>query len=54
MSHQRMFLTHIAKFLISKVHTNRESVQMKLGVDTKMRVIINTLEDQNMGGNEGF
>lgn len=53
-SHQRMFLTHTAKFLISNVHTNRESVQIKLGVDTKMRVITDILEDQNTGCNEGF
>lgn len=51
MIHQVSLLIHIAMFIISDVHTNRKSVQMKLGVDTKKS---NIAEDQIMEGNEGF
>lgn len=47
-------MIHIAKFFISHFCINRKSVQIKLAVDTKLRGIINTAEDQNMGDNEEF
>jgi len=45
-----LLLTHIGKFFISDLYI--KSVQMKSAVDTKLRGIINTVENHNMGGNE--